>query len=79
MGYVLAGNLGGARKGFHFRGSVANANFYTASQFNVSQLLNSVLDMAGVTTAAGAPVTDFGLKGFLTKISAPRRIDGLFA
>ncbi len=79
MGYVLAGNLGAARKGFHFRASVANANFYTASQFNVSQLLNSILDIAGVTNATGGPVTDFGLRGFLTKINAPRRIDGLFA
>ena len=73
MGYVLAGNLGAAKKGFHFRAGAANANFYTASQFNVSQLLNSVLDMAGVV---GGP--EFGLKGFLAKRAAPRRIDGLF-
>lgn len=74
MGYVLAGNLGTAKKGFHFRAGAANAGYYTPSTFNVTQLLNSILDMSGVT-----PVAEFGLKGYLAKLGAPRRIDALFA
>ncbi len=45
----------------------------------MNQLLNSILDMAGVTDAGGAPVSDFGLRGYLAKVGRPRRIDGLFA
>ncbi len=85
MGYILAGNLGPARKGFHFRATTVPAGLrasqyiYTPSNFNVNQMLNSILDMAGTTNAAGQPVSDFGCKGFLSRISAPRRIDALFA
>lgn len=78
MGYVLAGNLGSARRGFHFNASPANAGFYTASTYNVSQLLHSVLDMAGVGTGGGGTVAELGLRGFLASINAPRRIDSLF-
>ncbi len=78
MGYVLAGNLGTARRGFHFNASPANAGFYTASTYNVSQLLHSVLDMAGVGTGGGGTVAELGLRGFLASIGAPRRIDALF-
>lgn len=74
MAYVMAGNLGPAKKGFHFRGSPAPADLYTTSTYDVSQLLNSILDMAGVT-----PVGEFGLKGYFAKVGRPRRIDGLFA
>lgn len=78
MGYVLAGNVGTARKGFHLRASPASANFYTDSTYNVNQLLHSILDMAGVTEPGGGPVTEFGLGGFLASLGAPRRIDALF-
>lgn len=78
MGYILAGNLGTGRTGYHFSGSPPNAELYTTANFNVSQLHNSILDMAGVTDAGGRPVTDFGLRGFLEKVGKPRRIDALF-
>lgn len=79
MGYIMAGNLGGARRNFHFSGAGADARPYTPSRYNVTQLLNSILDMAQVTDGAGQPVTDFGLRGFIERTGAPRRIDALFA
>lgn len=78
MGYVLAGNLGPARRGYHHRASPANAGFYTTSTHNVSQLLHSILDMAGVTEG-GQPVAEFGLQGLQARTGQPRRIDALFA
>jgi hypothetical protein len=83
MGYVLAGNLGSARRGYHFDGGpaipfeVGGQYFYADASYNVNQLLNSVLDMAAVTDADGNPVT-MGLGGYLESLGAPRRIDGLF-
>ncbi len=83
MGYILAGNLGTAKKGVHFDGgpkqafTVGGPYYYAPSSFNVNQLLNSMLDMAGVVDAQGKPVT-MGLGGFLQSRSAKRRIDGLF-
>jgi hypothetical protein len=76
MGFILAGNLGGAKRNFHFRASAPGAtplgNFYQRSNFQVIQLLNSIADMAGKT---GESV---GLQGYLTSEGAPRRIDGVF-
>jgi hypothetical protein len=43
----------------------------------VNQLLNSMLDMAGVADVNGARPT-VGLDGHLEDRAAPRRIDGLF-
>jgi hypothetical protein len=77
MGYILAGNLGTARKGYYFAAANPASGIYGASSNNVNQLLNSILDMAGVTVN-GAPVPEFGLQGFLKKIGATRRIDALF-
>jgi hypothetical protein len=78
MGYVLAGNLGTARRGFHFNASPPNAQFYTASTYSVSQLLHSILDMAGVGTGGGGTVAEIGLRGYLASVNRPRRIDSLF-
>ncbi len=84
MGYVLAGNLGAARRGYHFDGGptampfeVGGQYFYADASYNVNQLLNSILDMAGVTDDNGNAVT-MGLGGYLESLGAPRRIDGLF-
>jgi Protein of unknown function (DUF1552) len=81
MGYILAGNLGAARKGFHLKATPSfnggGGNFYTASASNVSQLLNSILDMAGVKTPQGQPMS-MGLGGWLQSKNLPRRIDSLF-
>jgi Protein of unknown function (DUF1552) len=80
MGYIVAGNLGRAQRGFHFAAAKPADGIYGPSSHNVNQLLNSIVDMAGVTDAggAGAPLAEFGLQGFLKKIAAPRRIDALF-
>lgn len=84
MGYILAGNLGGARTGLHFDAGpssmpfeIGGAYYYETSRFNVSQLLHSMLDMAGVTDAQGNP-GQIGLGGYLAQASLPRRIDALF-
>jgi hypothetical protein len=83
MGYILAGNLGGATPGVHLDAmpetgqDPSSADFYTSARYNVNQLLNSMLDMAGVVDDVGEPVT-MGLDGYLESIGAPRRIDDLF-
>jgi hypothetical protein len=82
MAYTLAGNLGGAQTGFHLDAGPPNFQatdswFYKASKFNVNQVLNSILDMVGVTDAQGKPVT-MGLGGFLEDRGLPRRIDEMF-
>jgi hypothetical protein len=79
MGYIVAGNLGRAKRGYHHAAANPADGIYGPSSHNVNQLLNSILDMAGVTDAGGGPVAEFGLQGFLAKIAAPRRIDALFA
>ena len=80
MGYILAGNLGGARTGLHFDAgpttmpfSTGGPYFYEDSRFDVNQLLNSMLDMAGVPGGR-----EMGLGGWLAREGKPRRIDGLF-
>lgn len=83
MGFVLAGNLGGARTGYHLDAGpdqpfeVGGGYYYADARYNVNQLLNSVLDMAGVVDGAGGAVT-MGLGGYLEQAGLPRRIDGLF-
>jgi Protein of unknown function (DUF1552) len=79
MGYIVAGNLGTARRGFYYAAAKPADGIYGASSNNVNQLLNSILDMAGVTDANGQPIAELGLQGFLKKVGAPRRIDALFA
>jgi hypothetical protein len=79
MGYIIAGNLGRARTGYYFAAANPTSGPYGKSSNNVNQLLNSILDMAGVTDSTGAPIAEFGLQGFLKKINAARRIDALFA
>jgi Protein of unknown function (DUF1552) len=79
MGYVVAGNLGRAKGGYHHMAANPADGIYGPSSNNVNQLLNSIADMAGVTDSGGAPIAEFGLQGFLKKIAAPRRIDALFA
>lgn len=83
MGFVLAGNLGGARRGYHLDVGpdrpfeIGGGYYYADSRYNVNQLLNSVLDMAGVRDAGGAPLT-MGLGGYLETAGMARRIDDLF-
>lgn len=82
MGYIMAGNLGGARTGYHYYAGPSGGYeptggyFYRDSRDNVNQLLNSMLDMAGVNSG-GQPVT-MGLQGYLEREGVSRRIDGLF-
>jgi hypothetical protein len=76
MGFIVAGKTVGGRTNTHVRCTTADG-FYTTSSFEVVQLLNSLCDMAGVTSN-GQPVS-VGLQGYLSKVGRPRRIDGLFA
>lgn len=84
MGYILAGNLGGARTGYHLSATAGATdipgvtNFYTESTYRVNQLLNSIADMAGAVDAEGAPL-EVGLGGYLDDRGLPRIIDDLFA
>jgi Protein of unknown function (DUF1552) len=64
LGFALAGNLNGAKTHFHFNGQGANGDFYTASKYNSSHLLHSLLQCFEVKDSKGAPVTQFGLQGF---------------
>jgi hypothetical protein len=75
-GYILAGNLGGGRTNYHFRAGTSSS-LYTPSTYDVNQLLNSIIDMAGITEN-GSPAR-FGLGGYIEKAGIPRRIDELFA
>ena len=63
MCMLLAGNLGGARRGFHFDARTSEG-FYGSTSHNVNHIHNSILRMVGVTDASGAPVTTHGLSGF---------------
>jgi hypothetical protein len=74
MNYVLAGNLGSAKAG-HVDGAPLRST--DESRFNVNQLLNGVLDMAGVVDGNGQPVT-MGLAGYLEGLQLSRRIEEMF-
>lgn len=52
--FLIAGGTGPGVRQYHFDGSGENVN----------RLLNTVLRMACVTDAGGAPVDEFGLRGF---------------
>ncbi len=81
MGYILVGNLGPARRGYHFKAAKEfdpmNVRWVGSPGVNVNQLLNSILDMAGVKDAQGQPL-NAGLGGWLESKNLPRRIDALF-
>lgn len=62
--FLIAGGSGPGRRQYHFDGSGENVN----------RVLNSLLRMACVTDAGGAPIDDFGLGGF-----APGAIPELLA
>ena len=52
--FLIAGGSGPGRRQYHFEGSGENVN----------RVLNSLLRMACVTDSDGAPVDEFGLRGF---------------
>ena len=65
MGFVLGGNLGGARTNHHFDGRGRDAGFYTSSAYSTNQVLNTMVRGFDLrVTPGGAPVGDFGLQGF---------------
>lgn len=63
MHTLLAGNLGGARRGYHYD-AAPGAGFYTDSSSHMNHVHNSILQMVGVTQADGSPLTTHGLRGF---------------
>lgn len=64
LGFVLGGNLGGARTNFHFDGRGRDANFYTQTAYSSNQVLNTIIRGFDLRTTGGAPVGDFGLQNF---------------
>lgn len=64
LNFVLAGNTGPARSGYHFD-CAPGANFYTDSDYNSNQLLNSICRMFDLKNADGSDVIEFGLEGFV--------------
>lgn len=56
LNFVLAGNLGPAKTGFHYSAR--------RTSYGVDELINSILPMVGVTNSDGSPRTWFGLEGF---------------
>lgn len=55
LGFIVAGNAGDARLGYHF----------DADAYNVNHFLTSVCQMAGATEPNGSPIRSFGLPGFV--------------
>ncbi len=66
MTYVLSGNTGPARIGYHVD-DAPEVNFYLPGPHNVNQLLVSIIRMFGLTNN-GAPINSFGLEGFSTGV-----------
>jgi hypothetical protein len=64
LGFILGGNLGGARTNFHFDGRGRDANFYTETAYSSGQVLNTIIRAFDVRTPSGAPAPDFGLQNF---------------
>ena len=62
LGFVLSGNLGGARTDFHFDARGRDAGFYTDSAYGSTQVLNTVQRIFDVRDASGAPAGPFGLQ-----------------
>ena len=58
LNYLLAGNLGTARTGFHFD-AAPGQGFYADSDYNTNHVLVSLIHMFGMTN-----VNEFGLEGF---------------
>jgi hypothetical protein len=63
LNFVLAGNTGEARTGFHFD-CAPDRGFYGASDYNSNQLLNSICRIFGLRNEDGSEVVEFGLEGF---------------
>jgi hypothetical protein len=63
MGYIMAGNTGPARRGYHLD-CAPGAGFYSDSMYSVSQLLVSMIQMFCLTNPDGSLVDEFGLQGF---------------
>jgi hypothetical protein len=63
MGYIMAGNTGPARRGYHLD-CAPGANFYAESTYSVSQLLVSMIQMFCLTNPDGSLIDEFGLQGF---------------
>lgn len=62
MFWVMAGNTGPARRGYH--AVVGPDAFYQPSTHNTNQLLVSLIRMFGLTQPDGSPIAEFGLRGF---------------
>jgi hypothetical protein len=56
LGFIVAGNAGPGRLGYHF----------DADGYNVNHFLTSVTEMAGTTNPDGTPIDSFGLPGFVS-------------
>jgi hypothetical protein len=55
LGFIVAGNAGPGRLGYHF----------DADGYNVNHFLTSLTEMTGTTNADGTPIDSFGLPGFV--------------
>ena len=70
MGWILAGNTGPARNGYHLD-CAPGKGFYETSDYNTNQLLVSIIQMFCLTNSDGSPINQFGLDGFSTGNIAP--------
>jgi hypothetical protein len=62
MGYVLAGNLGDARTGYHFDGTMpGRSGWYDRSSYNSNHVLTTIARICGLRDGAGAELDHFGL------------------
>lgn len=61
--WVLAGNTGGAKNGFHMD-CAPGKGFWDASDYHTNHMLTSIIQMFDIKDASGAPINEFGLRGF---------------
>jgi Protein of unknown function (DUF1552) len=64
LGYILGGNLGTAKGGYHFSGMPQNGTFISKTTHNSTHVLNTINRIFALKEQSGAPVGSFGLQGF---------------
>lgn len=72
MGYILAGNLGPFRTGYHFDGA-PNQRWYSDSPYNHTNVLTTIANAFCLQNPDGSELTHFGIEGFGQRGALPVR------
>jgi len=73
MGYVLAGNVGPFRTGYHFDGAQDGREWGRDSDYNHVHVLNTIAEAFCLEDESGAPLRSFGIEGFGSEGPLPVR------